>query len=93
MTVKIIGLTAEGRVDATNNRFRSLMGRSDTTDASGQWSLDIPIQAFTAGAYITLRRTWTNAASEAKTEDWTAKLVAPSAGTSVCWSDLSPREV
>ena len=93
MTVKVIELTAEGRVDATNNRFRSIMGRSDTTDASGQWSLDIPIQAFTAGAYITLRRTWTDAASVAQSEDWIAQLAAPSAGTSVCWSDLSPREV
>ena len=93
VTVKVIELTAEGRVDATNNRFRSIMGRSDTTDASGQWSLDIPIQAFTAGAYITLRRTWTDAASVAQAEDWIAQLAAPSAGTSVCWSDLSPREV
>lgn len=93
MTITVIGLTADGRVDATNNRFRSIMQRSDTTDASGQWSLDIPIQAFTAGAYITLRRTWTDAASVAQSEDWTAQLAAPASGVSVCWSDLSPYEV
>jgi hypothetical protein len=93
VTVTVVGLSDEGRVDATNNRFRSIMGRSDTADAAGQWALDIPIQAFTAQATLTLRFAWTDAAGAALTEDWSAVLAAPSSGTQVCWSDLSPYKV
>ena len=90
ITVQVIDLSEAGRVDATNNRFRSIMGRSASTDANGQWSLDIPIQAFTACAKLTLRRTWTDAGEETQSEDWVCVLAAPSSGTQVCWADLSP---
>lgn len=89
MTVTVTGLSTEGRVDATNNRFRSVMGRSATTDANGQWSMDIPIQAFTAGAWLTLQKSWTDAAGVAQVETWKVLLSVPASGTQVCMSDLS----
>lgn len=92
MTVTVTDLSKGGRVDATNNRFRSVMGRHTQGDQYGQWSLDIPIAAFTAGATLTLLKTWTDAAGAAQSETWVATLAAPASGVQVCLSDLIVRK-
>ena len=90
MTVTVADLSSTGRVDGTANRFRSVMRRHTCTDASGQWSLDIPVAAFVAGARIGLEKSWTDADGTARAETWVAVLAAPEAGVQVCLSDLQP---
>jgi len=90
VTVQVIDMTAAGKVDAVNGICRAIKGSTRNTDADGQWSMDIPIQAFTAGASLTLRRSWVDAAGETQSDDWSAVLVAPDSGTQVCWASLSP---
>ena len=90
VVVRVVEISVNGRVDAVNDRNRSVFEEAHPTDAAGQWSLDLPIAAFTAGAFVKLQFTWTALQSGKKVETWQAKLVAPDTGVQVCWSDLSP---
>ena len=91
MTVRVVSLTMSGRADATTGGMREVRGTVTHTDSVGAWSMDIPQDAFVAGASLTLEFGWQDAAGDPVTEQQRASLVAPETGNTVLWAALSPR--
>jgi hypothetical protein len=70
VTITIVGLSSEGRTDATANAQRAENADFTTSDALGQWDLDIAKTAVAAGARLRLKKNWTDAAGVAQEETW-----------------------
>jgi hypothetical protein len=93
VTVKLVGLTwATGRVSSANNYTAEIMGNSYQTDINGQWGINLPQEAFTNGAWVTLEFSYTDSNNNVVVRTRSAILVAPVTGTTVYWSDLSPND-
>lgn len=90
MTVEIVRMSQAARKNVDDNKYRSFVQRSFSTDANGQWSIEIPKDVVEAGGTLTLRRRYTDENGYPVTEDTTVILDADMAedDDTLAWTAL-----
>ena len=90
MTVEIVRMSQAARKNVDDNKYRSFVQRKFSTDANGQWSIEIPKDVVEAGGTLTLRRQYTDENGYPVTEDTTVILDADMAedDDTLAWTSL-----
>ena len=91
ITIAVSEVDPDAQVDSVDNLMNVVYGTTYTTDANGLWTLTIP--QILDDHWLTVEKSWTNAAGKVKTEKWRATIDGSLANGNgqIAWADLAPK--